>query len=904
MPSSPRWGTMKPDIRATVRLERRRFRRTTQEAGQLTAEASSSRLGADRQSEIARRQFWPPPLGAVALTAAMVVGAGGLYLFVLRSLTGTLDPGFVPWWSLVVIFFAAELYGLGAEGRLEHAALSPHDALIVLGFFLVSPSELLVAQLGGAVLALVLVRRTRVGAIVYRLAALALGTSLAVATFRAIADLTGVSGRGSWAAAVLGAAVASEIAALTAIAARRFSGRRSTAPSLARVTGLALAGSVASASIALAAVTLVESGEFAAVLLFVPFASYAILLRAYASERRRLEHLRSLYDSMRIVGRGSGLDGGIAELLAATRQLLDADVARIVLLAKSSSGSSLQARLDQDGATRLAPARLSPLEEAAVTAAIKSTAGILLTRDRAPQPMHGLLAEWRLSNAMITALRRDDEVLGVLVAGDRADGDPFMTEDLSLFETFAAHAGVLLENDRLEESLSELEELKEQLRHQAYHDALTGLPNRRLFGEHVARALADHSPSRVAVLFLDLDDFKTINDSLGHFAGDTLLQAVAGRVRASVRPHDVPARLGGDEFAVLTENAHPEEAERVAERLVEALEQPFSVDGREISVHTSVGIAHGGTGASTADDLLRNADVAMYDAKQGGKRRYAIYAPEMHAQVRRRQELATALERAVDRGEIDVHFQPIVDLGSRRLVALEALARWDRREHGFLLPGSFIPLADEMGIMVEIGSAVLRESCRQVKMWHAAFPGHGELRINVNLAPSELHNHRLAHAIAAILEEVDLPPDRLVLEITESGVMRNPQQALSTMRALRELGISLALDDFGTGHSSLAHLREFPLDTLKIAQPFVAGLPTGHVDRVFIDAIVRLASSLGLAVVAEGIETAAQANAVAELGCGFGQGFHFGSPLSQLGVAGYLGAVTLPEKPDVLERVA
>jgi diguanylate cyclase (GGDEF)-like protein len=539
-----------------------------------------------------------------------------------------------------------------------------------------------------------------------------------------------------------------------------------------------------------------------------------------------------------------------------------------------------------------------------VRTAVKAPGGILLSGVRAPASLRGLLPAWHLREAMLVVLQQNEQVVGVLVAADRSGGDSFGAEDLSLFQTFAAHAGVLLENDRLEESLSELEELKEQLRHQAYHDALTGLPNRRLFAEHVARALVERAPSRVAVLFLDLDDFKTINDSLGHLAGDALLQAVAGRVRASVRPHDVPARLGGDEFAVLTESDESRDAERVAERLVEALEKPFRIDGREISVHTSVGIAYGGAGAATADELLRNADVAMYDAKQGGKRRFAIYAPEMHAQVRRRQELATALERAVDRGEIDVHFQPIVDLRTRRLVALEALARWDRREHGCLLPGSFIPLADEMGIMVEIGSAVLREACRQAETWRRSFPGHADLRINVNLAPSELHDHGLAAAIASVLEEVGLPPGQLVLEITESGVMRNPQQALSTMKDLRSLGVSLALDDFGTGHSSLAHLREFPLDSLKIAQPFVAGLPSGHVDRVFIDAIVRLASSLDLEVVAEGIETPQQAETVSALGCGLGQGFHFGSPLSQLGVAGYLGASTLPESSRVLERVA
>jgi EAL domain-containing protein (putative c-di-GMP-specific phosphodiesterase class I) len=302
---------------------------------------------------------------------------------------------------------------------------------------------------------------------------------------------------------------------------------------------------------------------------------------------------------------------------------------------------------------------------------------------------------------------------------------------------------------------------------------------------------------------------------------------------------------------------------------------------------------------------LRNADVAMYDAKRGGKRRYVSYEPEMHTRVRERQELAAAIERAVERGEIGVHYQPIVDLADRRVVALEALARWDRREHGLLAPTSFVPLADELGIMLEIGRTVLREACRQARAWQIAFPGHEDLTVNVNLAPSELHNPLLAREVASVLLETGLAPNRLVLEITESGVMRNPEEALQTMRELRELGVALALDDFGTGHSSLAHLREFPIDSLKIAQPFVAGLPEGELDGVFVDAIVRLATSLGLGVVAEGIESAGQADAVSRLGCGLGQGFYFGEPVGELGVSSYLGAVRLPAGIRApLERVA
>jgi diguanylate cyclase (GGDEF)-like protein len=870
----------------------------------VKADARSERVDSNR-GHLAARAVARPGHGAarLALTLAIALVAAALYVFAVRPLGGPLEPGFVPWWSLVVVCFAAELFTLAGEGRFELAALNPNDAAIVLGFFFVSPSGLLGAQLVGAFLALALLRRTELQTIAYRLAVLALGTSLAVVSFRALAEVLATSGGRSWVAAYIGAAVASLVVAL-AMFAHRFAFNRAAVGRLGRSSALALAGSLASSSIALAAVALVRGGDLAAVLLFVPFASYAVLLRAYTTERRRLLHLRALYDSMRLAGRTSGSDGGVAELLGATRKLLDAEVARIVLLPRGSSTVSHRASLGPRGTERLAPVDLSAAEQAALTAAVRSQSAILIAPDGGAVSLRGLLAELHLRNAMLTALRGDDGVVGVLLAGDRRGEDTFSDDDLRLFETFAEHAGVLLENERLEESLSELEELKEQLRHQAYHDSLTGLPNRRLFAEHVARALAEQPASHVAVLFLDLDDFKTINDSLGHLAGDSLLQAVAGRVRSSVRPQDVPARLGGDEFAVLTESAAPGDAEHVAHRLVEALEGSFGIGGREISVHASVGIAYGGLGASSADELLSNADVAMYNAKQEGKRRFAIYAPEMHAQVRRRQELAAALERAVERGEIDVHFQPIVDLESRSLVSLEALARWDRRELGFMLPGSFIPLADEMGIMVEIGSAVLREACRQAKTWQASFPERNELRINVNLAPSELQDPRLADAIAEVLEEVGLPPQRLVLEITESGVMRNPEQALSVMRELRALGISLALDDFGTGHSSLAHLREFPLNSLKIAQPFVAGLPDGHVDRVFIDSIVRLASSLDLTVVAEGIETAAQANIVAELGCSHGQGFHFGSPLSQLGVAMYLGSRTLPGAPHVLDRVA
>ena len=443
--------------------------------------------------------------------------------------------------------------------------------------------------------------------------------------------------------------------------------------------------------------------------------------------------------------------------------------------------------------------------------------------------------------------------------------------------------------------------MKDELRHQAYHDSLTALPNRALFTQSVAEALEASSEGTPAVLFLDLDDFKTINDSLGHHAGDELLIAVAGRVRSVVRSEDLPARLGGDEFAVLTRDGNQTNAELIAGRLVAALEAPFLIAGREMRVHASVGIAYGTPGVTSADELLRNADVAMYNAKHAGKARHASYQPEMHARVRHRQELVSALTLAAERDEIGVHYQPIVDLATGDMVAVEALARWDHPAHGLLQPGKFIPVAEETGLMVQIGRNVLREACSRVASWRRTFPGMENLRVNVNLAPSEITGTQLVENVVAILEQTGLPAEMLVLEITESGVMEHPVEALATMKELRALGISLALDDFGTGHSSLAHLREFPIDTLKIAREFVVGLPDSPVDTAFFETIVRLGRSLGHDVVAEGIECAEQAAAVARLGCGLAQGYHFGHPLAPVGLT---YAFSSSRRTDAMLRVA
>ena len=833
----------------------------------------------------------------IGLSVVVAAVAVVLSVTVLPQLGEAHDRGIVPWWSLVLIFFAAESYALAIRDRAESSALSVHDACVVFSLFVAPPVGLLAAQVGGSLLAAAAFKTYRPDRLARRIGGLSLSTVTVIMVFSALEEIGNPYGPAGWFAATFAVVCGTLVAYALGLVAVAIGAERRTAGMSRAALVLGLGGSVASSAIALAGLQLVRRHDPAALLLVVPFASCALALRAYASERLRLVHLQELYASMRVAEGAPGLEAGAAELLASARRLLRADVVWLALFPHADSLRYGVAELSQRGHAALAPADLSQPESSFVRAVLAERGVVMLGRRRGPKGARPLVEQRGLSRALATVLHGDRGPVGVMLVGNVEDEAWFGAEDVRLLETYAGHAGVLLENDRLETSVTELTALKEQLRHQASHDSLTELPNRMLFTEHVARSLA--LGLETAVLFLDLDDFKAVNDRFGHPVGDALLVAFSNRLKECVRPADVPARLGGDEFAVLADGSNAGEVEHVAARLVEALSEPFRLEGREISIHASVGIAFANP-TSTADELVRNADVAMYDAKQAGKRRVASYAPEMRDRVRGRNETAAALERSVGRGEINVHYQPIVDLASNRMVAVEALARWQRTGRELLSPVSFIPLADEIGVMVEIGRAIVREACVQARSWQSLFHEHDGLTINVNLAPSELHNPSLTSEIAAVLQETGLEPNRLVLEITESGVMRQPTAALATMRSLRELGVRLALDDFGTGHSSLAHLRELPLDTVKIAKPFIAGLPDGHADVAFVEAMVKLATSLEMDVIAEGIETAAQAKAALSLGCGLGQGFFFGLPLGEIGVTPYLTAGALPARPHVV----
>ncbi len=436
-----------------------------------------------------------------------------------------------------------------------------------------------------------------------------------------------------------------------------------------------------------------------------------------------------------------------------------------------------------------------------------------------------------------------------------------------------------------------LHEQTRELAHQAFHDSLTGLPNRVLLLDRLEHALdrAGRYRNRNAVLFLDLDGFKIVNDSLGHQVGDQLLVAVAERLRVYSRPEDTIARLGGDEFAFLLEDiADQSDVARIAQRLTDALRAPFTVSGREVYVTASVGIVVSEPGEDDAARLLRDADVAMYRAKAKGKARYEVFDARMGADALRRLEAEEELRGAIERQELRVYYQPRVELASGDIVGMEALVRWDHPRRGLLSPSEFIPLAEETGMILPIGRWVLAEACSQARAWQDRYPGPPGLLMSVNLSVRQFQHPELVEEIEQILRETGLAAGSLKLEITESVVMEDADANIVTLRKLDALGVRLEIDDFGTGYSSLGYLKRFPVDVLKIDRSFVAGLGRDPEDTAIVRAVISLAHTLGLAVTAEGIETAEQLVHLREMGCELGQGYFFSQPLPSAAVGGLL----------------
>jgi len=533
------------------------------------------------------------------------------------------------------------------------------------------------------------------------------------------------------------------------------------------------------------------------------------------------------------------------------------------------------------------------------TLASEPDAVVRLAWDRREQLAFGRLDA--TANPVLTAALPDARK--VLVSPMIADGEPvgaIVVEPggrvvsgisrrlASILGQLGAIAALNLRNAVLLRSVQDLAE----------RDSLTGAANRRMFQMSLERVLASQPPERPTdvstVLFIDLDDFKVVNDTLGHAAGDALLVAVIERISSSVREGDLVARLGGDEFAILTDDAPDlKRSTAMAERLVRELRAPYVIDGHHVSVTASIGIASAVDGSETAADLVRNADVAMYLAKANGKAGFAMFDPGMHAAIRERHELGAELQTAVELGQLRVVYQPIVSLATGTMAGVEALVRWDHPDRGIVPPGDFIEIAEENGAILPIGRWVLREACRQAVAWSSEISAE-PLFLCVNVSAREIQQADFVESVATTLAGVGLEPSRLRLEITETALLKATPTTIATLEALRALGVHVVIDDFGTGYFSLSHLRQFPVDTLKIASEFVQTPGNDAKSAALAGAIVAMSDSLRIETVAEGIEDAEQADRMRTLGCTFGQGYYFARPMAAEAIAPVVESTATP----------
>ncbi len=602
------------------------------------------------------------------------------------------------------------------------------------------------------------------------------------------------------------------------------------------------------------------------------------LFRALSGERvmrdhlqKRQELLERLSSIQRSITRRVPLADVLDTITIGARDLLDVEIAALRLVDPESPHEMVMKSQQGLPAKLAASMKRIRVGEGAGGRAVSEDRLVIVEDYSSADDAIPALTEQHLARAMAAPVRDGDRVTGSITVATTRSDHPFGELEQEVLAAFAEHASLALTDAKRVEHIQLL----------AFHDELTGLPNRGLFIERLEQSLirARRRRAHIAVLFLDLDRFKTINDSLGHTAGDQLLVTVGERLRNCLRDEDTAARLGGDEFAILA-HCDREGAVEIAQRVLTAMEPPFIIDEREVSASASVGIALDRGGQLSAGGMLRDADIAMYRAKFGRTDGFMVFEPSMHAAALARIDLEADLRRAVMRDQMTLDYQPIVHLGDGRIIGMEALIRWRHGEQGLMSPLDFIPLAEETGQIVALGRWTMAEACQQVRRWHEQHESLEHLSVAVNVSPRQLQDSRFVRDVADVLARSGVDANHLVLEITEGAVMVDVETAIRRLLALRELGVSLAVDDFGTGHSSLALLRRLPVDIIKVDKLFVDTVATDSTSAALLETIIHMGRILSLTVVVEGIETAEQAALIATFGEVYGQGYHLARPMN------------------------
>jgi diguanylate cyclase (GGDEF)-like protein len=815
-----------------------------------------------------------PRFDRVWLAAAVILAAAGALAAVNLAAGFTTGGPTMHWLMLLPGFALAEIYvvNLHFHGR-EAQSFTLSDLPLVLGLLFCPPAGLLAARLGGAGLALLRDGgRLRVKA-AYNIACFALDTALAFTVFGAVLGDHPPLHPVGWLAvlaAVLSSGTVSVLLVMLAVTLTEGAPDRSV---VARHLGTGAVISAGNVCLGLVAALAIDAHPGAALLVLLPTGLLYLAYRAYHADRRRAQSLQLLQITNRRLQSAADRESAIGGLLTQLRAVFAADRAELLLYAQEGQHSVLLARFDPTGEHRLAPVPDRP----GWAAGDPSRAVLLPRRGSGPYgPVHGLPEGSR--DAMIVPLLGESSPLGLLLVADRSsETATFDAEDLSLLRSLADLVSAYCDNDRLERALAQVSALQEELTYRAYHDPLTGLDNRRRFGELLDDALVDGPGSGpVGVLLLDLDDFKDINDSLGHDAGDAVLLAVADRLTRCLPTGGTAARLGGDEFALLLPG-EVDEVVAVGRAVLEAFGEPVEVGGRDVPLRGSVGAAAGVPGDSPSE-LMRQADTAMYHAKRRGKGAVEAYRPELSAAAVDRLELSTRLQHALDYGELVVHYQPTYLLGTGRVHGVEALVRWAHPDLGLVPPMEFIPLAEETGQIVQLGRQVLRTAVQQCRQWQLSHAALADLGVSVNVSNRQLEVPGLVEEVRGLLAETRLPPGHLTLEVTERVLLADDTAVMARIEQLKALGVRFAIDDFGTGYSSLGYLARLPVDAVKLDKSFVDGIDQDRRAALLARAVVELGRGLGLQVVAEGIERASQLSQLARWGCAVGQGYHFARP--------------------------
>ncbi len=806
-------------------------------------------------------------LRVLGLSAGLAGLAGTCWGTTVRHLHALAAPLHLPLWVLVAGFALAELSIMHIEFRRDAHSVSLNEIPLVLALVFASPGHLVAAQLIGGGSALLVHRRQAPLKIVFNLSHFAFEDCIALIVFHALTHGPTRPGFDLSLAATAAVVTAATISLVTVSIVIWVNQNRVVLTQAAAVAGVAFMSALFNSCLALVAVTVLWVDRGGAALLVVIGLALGLAYRAYASLRQRHANLELLHEFTQAIRVSGEAEAIVADVLHQARRMLRAETAELALLpADDCNGVDW---LVLDGKADLPVRTVEPSLHPSLGAVIRAERPVVAAKGSRDPVLRAHLVQRGYRDCIVAPLLADDGPLGVLTVANRlGDISTFDEEDRRFFETIAAHTNVTLQNARL----------VGRLRHEALHDSLTGLANRVLFQQRLADLIARRRPTdpRIAVMLIDLDRFKEINDTLGHATGDLLLVEIAARLRSSTPNRVTVARLGGDEFALL-DPAQPNvaSAAAMATSLREELRRPFTYGDLRLEVSASIGLALSPEHGRDVTTLLRRADVAMYSAKNtpGG---VASYAEALDDHSPRKLALVGELRSVIDEGGLELHYQPKAELATGEIVGVEALVRWPHPRDGLIYPEEFVPLAERTGLIGPLTTFVLHQALAQCKRWNT---DGWNLSVAVNLSARSLLDVDLTDDIARALADADVSPSQLVLEITETSLMSDGRHVTIVLDRLAAMGLTLAIDDFGTGYSSLSYLKRLPVKEVKIDKSFVLNMHSDDNDAAIVRSIVDLARNLGLRVVAEGVETPAAWEALRDIGCDVAQGYVLSRPL-------------------------